>query len=223
MQCMKTRIFALAVVLATFASNASAATINIFYTGVITNVTMGTPVIQPGDPFTLSYFFDTALAAPGDYVNTGTSSLLRGSVPAVGSASLFTPGLGNVNPGSVCGGLPCTGNAQDSATTGSTSQGLTIQQTTPGGRLFFVGSALSFNPAIPGDITASFVLEGIGIGNGGFLFQSGAGFTANADFRIDSAIVNPVPLPAALPLFAAGLGIVTFLARRKKTKAIRPT
>ena len=48
MQCMKTRIFALAVVLATFASNASAATINIFYTGVITNVTMGTPVIRPG-------------------------------------------------------------------------------------------------------------------------------------------------------------------------------
>ena len=32
-----------------------------------------------------------------------------------------------------------------------------------------------------------------------------------------------VPLPAALPLFAAGLGIVTFLARRKKTKAVRPT
>ena len=219
---MKT-IFALAVVLATFASNASAATINIFYTGVITNVTMGTPVIQPGDPFTLSYFFDTALAAPGDYVNTGTSSMLSGSVPAVGSASLFTPGLGNLNPGSVCGGLPCAGVAQDSATTGSTSQGLTISQTTPSGRLFFVGSALSFNPSIPGDITASFVLEGIGIGTGGFLFQSGAGFTANVGFRIDSAIVNPVPLPAALPLFAAGLGIVTFLARRKKTKAIRPT
>ena len=112
MQCMKTRIFALAVVLATFASNASAATINIFYTGVITTVTSGSPVIRPGDPFTLSYFFDTALAAPGDYVNTGTSSLLRGSVPAVGSASFFTPGLGNLNPGSVCGGLPCTGNAQ---------------------------------------------------------------------------------------------------------------
>jgi len=32
----------------------------------------------------------------------------------------------------------------------------------------------------------------------------------------------PVPLPAALPLFAAGLGIVTFLARRKKTGAARP-
>ena len=34
--------------------------------------------------------------------------------------------------------------------------------------------------------------------------------------------LTPVPLPAALPLFAAGLGIVTFLARRKKTTAVRP-
>jgi hypothetical protein len=33
---------------------------------------------------------------------------------------------------------------------------------------------------------------------------------------------TPVPLPTALPLFAAGLGIVTFLARRKKTAAARP-
>src|SRR5262245_38154072 len=33
----------------------------------------------------------------------------------------------------------------------------------------------------------------------------------------------PVPLPAALPLFAAGLGIVMFLARRKKPTAVSPT
>jgi len=31
--------------------------------------------------------------------------------------------------------------------------------------------------------------------------------------------VSQVPLPAALPLFAAGLGIVTFIARRRKTTA----
>ena len=215
MQYVKTRIFSLAVALATFASNASAATINIFYTGVITTVTSGSPVIRPGDPFTLSYFFDTALAAPGDYVNTGTSSLLRGSVPAVGSASFFTPGLGTIN----CEGLPCTGSATDMATTGSTSQGLFFNS--PG--FFGVGSTLSFNPAIPGDITASFVLEGIGIGNGAFLSVPGGGVSAaEAAFRIDSASVNPVPLPAALPLFAAGLGVVTFLARRKKTAAARP-
>ena len=85
--------------------------------------------------------------------------------------------------------------------------------------LFLVGSTLS-NPAIPGDITASFVLEGIGIGTGAFLSVPAAGGTDEAAFRIDSAIVNPIPLPAALPLFAAGLGIVTFLARRKKTAAV---
>jgi len=33
----------------------------------------------------------------------------------------------------------------------------------------------------------------------------------------------PVPLPAGLPLFAAGLGIVTFLARRKSSKGVSPT
>ena len=102
---MKTRIFALAVALATFASNASAATISILYTGVITTITNGAPGLLPGNPFTLSWFFDTALAAPGDYVNTGTSSLLRGSVPAVGSASFFTPGLGNLG----CWGPPMHG------------------------------------------------------------------------------------------------------------------
>ena len=153
----------------------------------ITTITNGAPGLLPGNPFTLSWFFDTALAAPGDYVNTGTSSLLRGSVPAVGSASFFTPGLGNLNPGSVCGGLPCALNAQDMAMTGSTSAGVTIQQTIPNGRLFFGGSALSFNPAIPGDITASFVLEGIGIGTGAFFSEPAAGGTDEAAFRIDSA------------------------------------
>ena len=135
----------------------------------ITTITNGAPGLLPGNPFTLSWFFDTALAAPGDYVNTGTSSLLRGSVPAVGSASFFTPGLGNLG----CGGLPCTGFAQDMATTGSTSQGASC-------------STLS-NPAIPGDITASFVLEGIGIGTGAFFSEPAAGGTDEAAFRIDSA------------------------------------
>jgi hypothetical protein len=35
--------------------------------------------------------------------------------------------------------------------------------------------------------------------------------------------LTATPLPAALPLFAAGLGLVMFLARRKKTTAVSPT
>ena len=82
-------------------------------------------------------------------------------------------------------------------------------------------SSIQLYPAT--DITTSFVLEGIGIGSGGFGAADGSlGFSVG--FRIDSARVTVVstPLPAALPLFAAGLGIVTFLARRMKTAAARP-
>jgi hypothetical protein len=77
----------------------------------------------------------------------------------------------------------------------------------------------------PGDITEAFALRGTGIGIGmaGFAATVG-GFHLN--LRIDTVSVNgavvPVPIPAALPLFAAGLGIVTFLARRKKTAPARP-
>ena len=42
-------------------------------------------------------------------------------------------------------------------------------------------------------------------------------------FQGYSLDIVPAPIPAALPLFAAGLGIVTFLARRKKTTAVSPT
>ena len=43
------------------------------------------------------------------------------------------------------------------------------------------------------------------------------------DFVIDSVTLTqpplqPVPLPAALPLFATGVAVVAFLARRRKKK-----
>jgi hypothetical protein len=47
------------------------------------------------------------------------------------------------------------------------------------------------------------------------------GGTGNSGGQISGLSITAVPLPAALPLFAAGLGIVTFLARRKKTTALR--
>jgi hypothetical protein len=43
----------------------------------------------------------------------------------------------------------------------------------------------------------------------------------DARFQIDG-IVNPVPLPAALPLYGTGLGVLAFLAWRRKRKAVTP-
>ena len=84
---MKIRILALAVALAMPASAASAATINIGYSGVTTSsLIIAASIVTPaGAPFSLFYTFNTDLAAPGNYTNTGTPSHLR----YVGSAAFL--------------------------------------------------------------------------------------------------------------------------------------
>jgi hypothetical protein len=92
------------------------------------------------------------------------------------------------------------------------------------------------NPAIPGDITASFALSGTDIGTGSF--ESGfspsggpcpqnAFVCANGTLQIDavtvavaSDVTPATPLPAALPLFATGLGAFGLFGRRRKRKGV---
>jgi outer membrane lipase/esterase len=54
------------------------------------------------------------------------------------------------------------------------------------------------------------------------LSAAGQLIEANYEFGLIQADINPTPLPAALPLFASGLGALGLLARRRKRKAALP-
>lgn len=220
---MNANICALVIGLAIFATDASAATINLFYTGVVTSVMSLPPSGVPvGDPISVSYFFDTDLASPGNYINTGTFSSLSGTLPPVGGAVVRPASFASpVFLNQICG-MFCTSSSQID------TQSAQLQAFQSVSSSFLLGSGsvqtqLFSNPAIPGDITAAFALEGVGIGTGSF-FLGGPSSVLNLSFRIDTVSANGavVPLPAALPLFAAGLGIVGLLGWRRKRKATPP-
>jgi hypothetical protein len=181
---VKTRIFTVAVALAMLASAASAATVTIAYTGIITSGGVsGLSLVN--QPFGLGYSFNTALATPGNYTNTGTASQVVLSNSGF-SASFFTPILGG-NSISGCDGFNCITNLRSSAATGSSySQSASLTA-----RIFFlsVTSALSSDFPFPGDITEAFALRGTGIGSGSFGMVSSAG-QVNLGLRIDTVSVN---------------------------------
>jgi hypothetical protein len=198
---MKAKIIALAVALAMPVSAASAATIQ--YTGVVSSGG-GIFPIKIGDPFSMSYSFDPAQ-------------------PNVFSASFFTPGLAGSGANSInsadCNppGVSCS--ARLSFTTGSSfSQSASLNARIVN---ISISSALSFDFPV-GDITEAFAYRGTGIGSGSYNLGTTVG-GANLGLRIDTVSVNgapvPTPLPAALPLFAAGLGILGVAGWRKKRKA----
>lgn len=54
----------------------------------------------------------------------------------------------------------------------------------------------------------------------GNLQDIGTYFGLNAGVLQVASDVSEAPLPAALPLFASGLGFIGFLARRKKQRAV---
>jgi len=76
---------------------------------------------------------------------------------------------------------------------------------------FLTGVSGSANP----DFTTGAILFGVLA-----VFQTGPEQTFTAQFDNIKIVVNqsPTPLPAALPLFAGGLGVIGLLARRRKRK-----
>ena len=184
------------ILLIALTASASAASISITYTGIVTSGAYGTPTTLAtnlaGLPFTLSFNFDTSL-------RTGSAGFGAGG----GSGSVGT---------SACG-ISCTVQIYQ-ASVGSTSQFISYNVGLAGG----TASASISDPGIPGDITAYYALAGLNLGSGFFNSFQHNGPGISADLRIDTVVANPqaVPLPAALPLFASGLGAMAWMARRRK-------
>jgi hypothetical protein len=91
-----------------------------------------------------------------------------------------------------------------------------VFQTTLGS---FTGGSLHTSFLLTDSTHGTFSLLGCVPGVSDCVTSSGySAFFASGNATLVSQ-VSPTPLPAALPLFAGGLGLVGFLARRKKRKA----
>lgn len=243
---LRNKVFAaMAATFFVLTTQASAAIIDITYTGQIFGGTANgsgtfcsgscspSGFTWDGQAFTLVYVFDTSLATAGNYINTGSSSQVSGSFSSLlgGSFVGFATGLPSVsgfNP-AICAGLGCSSSESDTASVGSTySQSVSWQLSGTGATGGSVSTALFANGVIPGDITAAFFLSGSNIGSGSFasfaspgvVCGNGASYLCLAGaLQIESVAVVVTPLPATLPLFTTGLGMLGLLGLRRKRKA----
>jgi hypothetical protein len=182
---------------ATVAANAS--------TYIVTIEQVGSDVVATGsgqlDLTSLTLFFTGA--GPG-----------AGIVPNTAQISFATTGS--------------TIDAYDGLFSGPASFGtgtLTLADTTSGEPVFFLRVLQSLavptgyiSDAALGTSTSTYsnaTLTSLGVTPGIYVWTWGP--AANQSFTLD--IINPIPIPAALPLFATGLGVLGLLGWRRKRNA----
>jgi hypothetical protein len=219
-----------------FSACASAATINITYTGQIYGGTAPTGVgefcgincsqngwVFNGQPFELKYVFDTNLAAPGQYSSSSLSSSdnigYNPAIVPVGYA-VGSTWIGGVVPDSC--GLNCNFTTSDTASAG-TVYTQTVSWNYQTYASDYVTTSLFANPAIPGDILTPFSLTGDDIGTGQFsnYFKGCNNYPTgvscfNGNLQIESVVVETVPLPSSLVLLSSALFMLLAFGWRRR-------
>jgi hypothetical protein len=154
-----------------------------------------------------AFTYNVSFAISASHTVTGTmvtdcDSCTLGSTD-FGAWSFNLPGIGTIS-----GSVPTTVDLPTDLTASPT--GLFYNGTACGGPVTFNGAAGGLN------IECGFIADYVGIGSSGdtdFLDLGG-----NSSFEF-ATIASTTPLPAALPLFAGGLGLLGMFARRRKQKA----
>jgi hypothetical protein len=213
-------LFAAGLLYASICGPATASIITIDYTGTYSGtVTTGNPAISQFTtvqvdlvPFNLHFVFDT-LTPLASYTDTPSSSgLFSGFGPSAGSASGTFSASGYVH-------------AEDTATTGFTSQNIVDQtfsktvSNTPN-----VSISVS-HPDIPGSITQPFSISSGLTGSGFFSFDSVGNFSYISErFALSpqtiTVSVSGVPEPSTWAMLLIGFVGIGFAGHRKRKRAL---
>jgi hypothetical protein len=86
--------------------------------------------------------------------------------------------------------------------------------------MFFEGFGFGSNPAPPGPYWTAATLVGSPFSQWNTENNPSGAFLALTGNLVFPVAADATPLPAALPLFAGGLGVIGLLARRRKQKAL---
>jgi hypothetical protein len=207
-------------VLLVSASHASAATVYITYTGTVSNGYDRGGLFGPeganlsGDSYVANYVFDTSLGvtysspiqnyAFGGSSYSDASPALSASVTINGRTVAFTPNyVGEIY-------------AYDN---GSFREQAHIAAST-GWQWSLANYIHNFNGTLPVTIDRAFIYHLVSgdTENGGYFGGGSTGLYLSPLSLTETGGISPTPLPAALPLFAGGLGVIGLVARLRNRK-----
>ena len=205
------------------AGSSQASLIQINYTGTYSGTTITgdpaishfTTIVTDPTPFSLTFTFDTTTQF-AYYSDSPSNSIL--------TSSLFGPSVGRVSSASFFAFFP-TGayHADDTATSGQTSQSL-VDQTISKGISYTPSLYIGVNhPDIPGSITESFsILSGL-TGRGSYSYSYTGNFTyfSQSFVLIPETItvsVSSVPEPATWAMLLIGFAGIGFAGYRRHSR-----